>query len=179
MDLRTDNPLRFQFITVFFFRRVLYASTFILLSRWQFFQISYAVFTVFFMVSYLLIIKPYKSVLSSVLSVFNEFMLFLTVAIPGRFLEPFITPIESRIFGNLLISIIIATIAVNWIAIILYGVITFIHKKLTHKELKTPKRPKVSFSSAEIYTYDKNESPSDSRGTSTTTLPRSTYKIML
>jgi hypothetical protein len=133
LDLRTDDPLRFQFITVFFFRRAIYASTFMLLAELQIMQVSAAVATVIGMTSYLLLVRPYKSVLSSVLSVFNEFMLFLTVGLPGRFLEPVISPSESRTFGTILIGIIISTIAVNWIGIMIYGIVVFIKRKLKKK----------------------------------------------
>jgi len=129
MDLRTDSPLRFQFTSVFFFRRAIYASAFILAVNNSFVQIGITLSTVLAMATYLLIVIPYKTVLSSFLSVVNEFLLMCTVAIPGRFLEPIVTPSDSKAFGNTLIGIVIATIAINWVSIIVVGVITCKHQK--------------------------------------------------
>jgi len=129
MDIRIDNPLRYQFITVFLFRRVLYAGVFLFFTNFHYIQVSSSCLIVIAMEAYLLIIKPYGSILSRFLSTTNEFLLLASVAIPGRFLEPIITPSSSKVFGNLLISIIISTIAINWVSIIIYGTTMYIRKK--------------------------------------------------
>ena len=100
-------------------------------------QIGVAVATVVGMASYIIIVKPYASSLSSVLSVTNEFLLLATVAIPGRFLEPVISPQNSRVYGSALVALVIGTIAINWIGIMIFGIISFIGKKL--KDNKTKK----------------------------------------
>lgn len=136
MDMRLDSPLRFQFITVFFFRRVVYASVFMLAANLQNIQIGVAVATVVGMASYIIIVKPYASGLSSVLSVINEFLLLATVAIPGRFLEPVISPQNSRVYGSALVALIIGTIVINWIGIMIFASISFIGKKARSNKLK-------------------------------------------
>ena len=126
MDLNTNSPLRYQFMTLFLFRRAVYASIFMFAVNTPFIQVGTALITVVAMAFYLLIVRPYQSVLSQFLSIFNELMLLCTVGIPGRFLEPVISPDDTRAFGNALIGLTIATIVINWVAIIVYGVTSFI-----------------------------------------------------
>ena len=75
MDLRIYHPLQFQFITVFFFRRAIYACSFVLLAFMQEIQISFIISTVIGMMFYLIIIRPYKSLLSKTLALINEILL--------------------------------------------------------------------------------------------------------
>ena len=75
MDIRIYHPLKFQFITVFFFRRAIYASSFILLTFMPEIQISFIISTVIGMMLYLIIIRPYKSLLSKTLALINEILL--------------------------------------------------------------------------------------------------------
>lgn len=140
MDMRTDNPLRFQFITVFFFRRVIYASIFMFLASRQLLQIGAGLIIVVAMGGYLIIVHPYESPLSSFLSIVNELLLLCLVVIPSRFLDPIITPSDMKMFGNILISLIISTIIINWVAIILYGVVKMIHKKVAIQDKHKPKK---------------------------------------
>lgn len=74
-DLKTTDPLCFQFITVFFFRRAIYASTFVLLGYYPLVQIIAANGCVAFMFLYLVIVRPYMSFLSTFLSILNEVLL--------------------------------------------------------------------------------------------------------
>ena len=80
IDLRIDHPLQFQFITVFFFRRAIYACSFVLLTFMPEIQISFIITTIVGMMLYLIMIKPYKSLLSTILALINE-VLFLIMAI--------------------------------------------------------------------------------------------------
>ena len=80
-DLRTDSPLRYQFITVFFFRRAVYGCAFVILVFFPTLQIICLIATVIGMMIYLIIVRPYKSILSSLLSVVNEILLLIMVGI--------------------------------------------------------------------------------------------------
>jgi len=137
VGMRIDNPLRFQFITVFLYRRLIYASVFLFLSNYKFIQVGAALTTVIMTAAYVAIVRPYASGLSTLLSIMNEFFLLSTVAIPGRFLEPIITPNASKAFGNVLIGLIIATIAVNWIIIMVFAISKFIKKRMKPKDKKS------------------------------------------
>jgi len=75
-DLKTNDPLCYQFICVFFFRRALYASILIIFESKSTLQIVSANLVTLLMVIYLVIIKPYRATLSNFLSVSNE-ILFL------------------------------------------------------------------------------------------------------
>ena len=146
VDLRTDSPMQFQFTFVFFFRRILYASIFIILSGQPFnenyvptIQVALLIFIVWWMLSYLIIIRPYESLLSRILCLYNELMLLVVVWLPMRFIKLQITQKESSQFGTAMIAIIISTISVNWIWIIVFGIIKFIIKKRKSKKLKIKK----------------------------------------
>ena len=80
IDLRIDHPLQFQFITVFFFRRAIYACSFVLLTFMPEIQISFIVTAIVGMMLYLIMIRPYKSLLSTILALINEILL-LSMAI--------------------------------------------------------------------------------------------------
>jgi len=47
-----------------------------------------------------------------------------------RFIEPEISPDLSKTFGMIFVGIIAATIAINWVAIIIYGIVIGLSKKI-------------------------------------------------
>ena len=67
IDLKTDDPLCFHFTTVFLFRRAVYACCFVIFAFSSKTQISLILSIVILMMLYLLIVTPYKSILSKVL----------------------------------------------------------------------------------------------------------------
>ena len=135
VDLRTDDPLRYQFTSVFLFRRVLYAGVFVLLSFYPLAQIIGGSLAIIMMFLYILIIKPYASFLSMFLSVANELLLFPMIVISGRFVNPTISPDDSQIIGLTMMSILIFTIFLNWLCIIIKGVHGCIIKRAKAKEI--------------------------------------------
>ena len=160
IDLRTDSPLRFHFMTVFFFRRAIYASIFVLLSWSPELQLVGGSFSVIAMLVYIVIVKPYASFLSMFLSIVNELLLIPMMLIPVRFLNPVISPEFSSTLGTLMMSIIIITIFINWCCIIVLGIYKFIQKKLAAKNLKTLK---------ELHCYDISKNRNISKIDDTTT----------
>jgi hypothetical protein len=80
------------------------------------------------MAVYVLLIRPYSSILSTILSVVNELLLVLMILGCVRFMDPIISPDESRLIGTLFVGIIIGTIAVNWVGIVIYGITIGVHK---------------------------------------------------
>lgn len=134
IDLKTSNPLWFQFIVVFFFRRAVYASTFVIISSIPIGQVCFLSLSVLGMAVYLVLVRPYKSSLSQILSLINEFLLTSMIAIWGRFINPVITPSTSSIIGNTLGAILIFTIFINWTGIIIYGVSMWIKARIEKKK---------------------------------------------
>lgn len=54
-----------------------------------------------------------------------------------RFHNPVMSPTENKVYGNILVAIVLFTIMFNWIAIIISGVISFLikrKKKVLYKE---------------------------------------------
>ena len=135
-DLKTDDPLAFQFLSVFFFRRAVYASIFVLFSSFPLVQIGAALFSTFAMFMYLLIVRPYISVLSKFLCLINEVLLFVLILPSARFINPVINPDMSSQIGLLMVGIIAFTIFINWVAIIIYGLFKVFAKKMKTKRLK-------------------------------------------
>lgn len=88
------------------------------------------------MVTYLILIRPYKSPLSKVLSITNELLLAGMVMGSFRFVNPVITPDQSKQIGLVLIIVLILTIIINWTGIIIYGVVQFIKKRMRANRLK-------------------------------------------
>jgi hypothetical protein len=86
------------------------------------FQIILANFITIFMAIYIIVIRPYDSILSSILSIINEFLLVVMIVGTTRFIDPVITPNESNMIGRAFIWIIIVTIAINWVGIMIYGI---------------------------------------------------------
>ena len=127
-DMRLDNPLRFQFICVYLFRRAVYAGIFVFFVNSPIVQVVSAIWTVIAMLLYLIIIRPYQSSLSKILSLVNDLLLLLCLLITIRFLDPIITPKSRVVFGQILITIILATIGINWVGIIISGIIRSIQK---------------------------------------------------
>ena len=66
--------------------------------------------------------------LSNCLNVANEILLLSMLLPTFRFLNIRISPRESKVVGNLFVGIVMTTIAINWIAIISYGLEIFIQK---------------------------------------------------
>ena len=129
IDLRTTNPLCFHFATIFFFRRAIYACAFVVLANVPSTQVLYLSVVTLSMSAYLVVVRPYKSVLSSVLSLLNEFMLLSMIVTTFRFLDPIIAPSQSKMIGNALVGMVIMTIVMNWVGIIVQGTISFIQKR--------------------------------------------------
>ena len=126
--LKTSGPLCYQFIWVFYFRRAVYASVFVIFQSNPTVQLASANTITIAMLVYLLIVKPYDSLLSTILSIVNEVMIILMISSTFRFLDSVISPIMSSIIGNIFVGIIIGTIAINWIAIIGYGTGIYLQK---------------------------------------------------
>jgi hypothetical protein len=119
--LKTNGPLSYQFICVFFFRRALFASLFVIFQSNPTIQIGFAIFITSSMLLYLAIIRPYDSYLSNILGVINEILLSLLLLGSSQFLDPIMTPDQSKMIGNAFVGIIVGTIVVNWGGIISYG----------------------------------------------------------
>lgn len=120
--LKTSGPLWYQFICVFYFRRAVYSGIFVLFQDSPGFQIICANVVTIAMLLYLIIVKPYDSYLSIGLSIINEILLVWMITPTFRFLNPVITPALSKMMGNMFVGIIVATIVINWVSIIVYGV---------------------------------------------------------
>ena len=128
-DLRTDNPLRFQFMSVFLFRRILYTMPFVFIAFSPIAQVVSVIVVVTCMLVYLAVIRPYESKLSTILSITNEILLLLLLCTATKSLNPNTSHKLSKVFGNVLISIILFTIFINWVGIIIAGVCGFIAKR--------------------------------------------------
>ena len=98
-------------------------------------QIGFIIFTVVGMMIYLIIIRPYKSNLSIILSLINEVLLLGMIVVCVRFTNPTITPDLSSKIGRILIIILISTIAINWIGIVIYGKILTIKTDFSYHNM--------------------------------------------
>ena len=139
IDLRTNHPLCFHFISIFFFRRAVYACCFVIFSTMPKVQVFFIFSTVICMTLYLVLIMPYKSVLSKLLSIVNEVFLGVMIGLSFRFINPVVEPSVSKSIGNILVIMLISTIAFNWASIITYGIISFVKSKIKKKRLKQSK----------------------------------------
>ena len=133
-DLRTDSPFRYQYITVFYFRRAIYAGAFVLLEAWPILQVSVVNLSAFLMLLYLVIFKPYESILSRILSVINEVLLFTLLMFTIKFINPKVKPKESNIYGNFMIAFVLITVVINWTFIAIFGTLNT-YKKYADKKL--------------------------------------------
>ena len=88
------------------------------------------------MLAYMVFFRPYESKLSTILSIINEVLLLVCLFVTARFVNPRIKYKTSKIYGNLLISIILLTIVINWVGIITAGVYGFLSKRKRDKQLK-------------------------------------------
>ena len=91
------------------------------------------------MTLYLVLIMPYKSLLSKLLSIVNEVFLGVMIGLSFRFINPVVEPSVSTNIGNILVIMLISTIAFNWAAIITYGIISVVKNKINKKRLKQSK----------------------------------------
>jgi len=82
------------------------------------------------MAIYVILIRPYSSILSTCLVIINELLLIMLFVGTFRFIEPEISPDLSKTFGMIFVGIIAATIAINWVAIIIYGIVLGVSKKI-------------------------------------------------
>ena len=82
------------------------------------------------MAIYVILIRPYSSILSTCLVIINELLLIMLFVGTFRFIEPEISPDLSKTFGMIFVGIIAATIAINWVAIIIYGIVIGLSKKI-------------------------------------------------
>ena len=135
-DLKTNDSLSYQFLSVFFFRRAAYASLYVLFTAYPLVQVGFALTTTLAMFLYLVIIRPYVSVLSIFLSILNEVLLFVLILPSARFSNPAISPDLSSQLGTMMVGIIAFTIFINWVSIVVYGILKFIIKKVKTKRLK-------------------------------------------
>ena len=103
-------------------------------------QIGFIIFTVVGMMIYLIIVRPYKSNLSIILSLVNEVLLLGMSIICVRFTNLTITPDLSSKIGTILIIILISTIAINWIGIVIYGTMIFIKNRIKKRKRKNIKK---------------------------------------
>ncbi|CAI2365637.1 unnamed protein product [Moneuplotes crassus] len=133
--LKTSGPMCFQFVSIFYFRRGVYASILVLLYSTPLLQIMSASILTVAMACYLIIVKPYESSLSTFLSISNEFLLILMIFGSFRFVNPVMTPTESRIIGKVFIGVLISTIFLNWASIIFQGIKTFLQNKRRKKKI--------------------------------------------
>ena len=149
-DLRTDSPFRYQYITVFYFRRAIYAGAFVLLEAWPILQVTVVNLSAFLMLLYLVIFKPYESTLSRILSVINEVLLFTLLMFTIKFINPKVKPKESNIYGNFMIAFVLITVVINWTFIAIFGALNT-YKKYTIKKLlkKIPEEQKKKFEELE------------------------------
>mmetsp|Transcript_14089 Transcript_14089/g.14085 ORF Transcript_14089/g.14085 Transcript_14089/m.14085 type:complete len:113 (-) Transcript_14089:18-356(-) len=86
------------------------------------------------MAVFLIIIRPYDSLLSIYLSILNEFLLVMMISGCFRFLNPTITPSLNTTLGTAFVGIVIGTIIINWVSIIFYGIGIMIQKYFKHKK---------------------------------------------
>ncbi|CAI2371721.1 unnamed protein product [Moneuplotes crassus] len=140
--LKISGPLCFQFISLFYFRRGVYASIFVLFNSVPIFQIGSASVVMLSMALYIIIVRPYDSILSNFLSVINEFLVTSMIGGCYRFVEPAITPSLSSLIGNIFIGIVISTIVINWVSIICYGIGILIKNKIRKGKLKSVMKAK-------------------------------------
>ena len=126
--LKVSSPLWYQFICIFYFRRAVYASIFVLFQSQPVLQIIFADFVTASMLVYLIIIRPYNSLLSTLLSIVNEILVIWMITPTYRFLEEEITPNLSKMIGSIFVGIVVGTIVVNWFSIIVYGTTIYIKK---------------------------------------------------
>jgi len=126
--LKTSGPLCYQFIWVFYFRRAIYACVFVIFHSKPSLQLAFANTITVAMLVYLLVVKPYDSLLSTALSVVNEMMIISIISSTFRFLNPVMTPSRSSIIGNMFVGVIVGTIVINWLAIIGYGAGSYVQK---------------------------------------------------
>ena len=92
------------------------------------------------MMIYLIIVRPYKSNLSIILSLVNEVLLLGMSIICVRFTNPTITPDLSSKIGTILIITLISTIAINWTGIVIYGTMIFIRNRIKKRKRTNTKR---------------------------------------
>ena len=81
VDLKTNSPLQFQFISVFFFRRALFASVLVIFAFIPQTQIAILITIVTGMMIYMIIVMPYQSILSTILGILNEALLLIMISI--------------------------------------------------------------------------------------------------
>ena len=80
-----------------------------------------------------------------------------------RFINPVMAPYQSKFIGTVLVSILIMTIAANWVGIVIYGLITFYKSRAvkTKKKKQTKVFEKIwtmrSMSDSKIQTFSKVE----------------------
>ena len=134
VDLKTSSPYWYQFITVFLFRRALYAWGFVIISGRPNVQIWFILFTVVGMIVYLALIRPYKFYLSILLSLVNEVLLLKMIAVCFRFTNPTITRNLSSQIGKILIIVLISTIVFNWICIVIYQTMAFLKSRIKNNK---------------------------------------------
>lgn len=121
---------------MFYFRRALFASLFVIFSTSPTIQIASASVLSIGMTAYVVIVRPYESMLSTVLSIVNELLLILMILPTSRFLDPVISPSQSSMMGSAFVGIVIATIVINWVAIIGYGGGQIFYKKIRSRKYK-------------------------------------------
>lgn len=102
--LKTKGPFWYQFIWVFFFRWALYASTFVIFSTNPLAQIIFTSLTVVGMLGYLILVRPYNTLLSSILSITNELFLAVMIFSWSRFVNPKISPGQSKQIGMMFVG---------------------------------------------------------------------------
>ena len=81
IDLKLSNPFCFQFIVVFLFRRALFSSALVIISQLPILQLSFIMVTVIAMILYLVVVRPYKSALTLLLSLINEILLLCMLVV--------------------------------------------------------------------------------------------------
>ena len=146
--LKTSAPLCYQFICVFYFRRAVYAGLFVLFEPKPAVQIAFANISSIVMCVYVIIVRPYDTFLSTMLSTVNEILLVVMIGGVVRFLDPVISPSQSQMVGTAFVGIVIGTIIINWGSIMVFGIKQFIQVRRTKKLLKKyksvpPKFPKT------------------------------------
>ena len=155
--LKTHGPLWYQFIWVFYFRRAVYASIFVLFQSKPSVQIISANLLTLAMLIYLISIRPYDSFLSTMLSIVNDSLLVIMIAGCLRFLEEVITPSFSNLLGNTFVFIVIGTIVINWVSIIIYGITKAFKKKIRKKKIKMLKEKIQDSKTSEIVKFYKRK----------------------
>ena len=134
--LKTTGPLCYQFLCVYFFRRACYAALFVIFQTNPMIQIGSANITAILMLLYIIIVRPYDSILSTILSIINEILLVAMIMGTSRFLDPVITPSLSNTIGTAFIGIIVGVIIINWVGIVVYGITMGFKKVYETKRLK-------------------------------------------